>query len=207
MSNSTVENVYIRRSSKELARKHRWPLIGMLAIYYAISFGISMGGSLLLTLLTGGATQTGYAYSIGNLVLQLISILVSSGLSLGLTCSAIDIARDAEHVRASDIFDCMSSCFKAFRLSLWVGLKTCLWALPSLALIWLLAAIASAVPDSGFAMTLLTILPFVLMIVMCALMIPATYRYAMSTFILADEPETFVTKCVERSKAMMKGRK
>lgn len=207
MSNITVENVYIRQEAKELARKHRGALIGMFAIYFAISFGISMGGDLLLTLLTGDAAQTGYAYGIGNLVLQLISMLVTSGLMLGITCSAIGIARGAEHVRASDVFSRMSSCFKAFRLNLWVGLKTCLWALPSLALIWLLAAIASAAPDSEFAMTLLTILPFVLIIVMCALMIPAMYRYAMSTFILADEPETFVTECVQRSKAMMKGRK
>lgn len=207
MSNTTVENVYIRQEAKELASKHRRALIGMFAIYYAISFGISIGGSRLLTLLTGDAAQTRLAYGIGNLVLQLISMLVTSGLMLGITCSAIGIARGAEHVRASDIFSRMSACFKAFRLSLWVGLKTCLWALPSLALIWLLAVIASAAPDSEFAMTLLTILPFVLIIVMCALMIPAMYRYAMSTFILADEPETFVTECVQRSKAMMKGRK
>lgn len=219
MSNSTIENVYIRQEAKELARKHRWTLIGMCAIYYAISYGISMGGDLLLTLLTGGATQVAvapngtltlqhnYAYTFGNFILQLISILVSSGLMLGLACSTIDIARDTAHVRARDVFCRMSSCFKACRLSLWVGLKIFLWALPVCAGVIVLAFAAAAIPDSDLAVSLMTILPFVLVIFMCALMFPAVYRYAMSNYVLAEAPETGVRACVERSKAMMKGRK
>lgn len=215
-SNSTIENVYIRQEAKELARKHRWTLIGMLAIYYAISYGISMGGELLLT---GGATQVAvapngtlalqhnYAYTFGNFILQLISILVSSGLMLGLACSTIDIARDTAHVRARDVFCRMSSCFKACRLSLWVGLKVCLWALPVCAVMIVLAFAAAAIPDSDLSVSLMTVLPFVLVIFMCALMIPAVCRYAMSNYVLAEAPETGVRACVERSKAMMKGRK
>lgn len=214
MSNLTVENVYLRQSAKEAAKKHRWTLIGMCAILFGVSYAISYGGSALLTAICGSPyTGTAYtntpnsAYWIGYIVLLLISTLVSSGLTLGLTCATIDLARDTHIVRVRDIFGRMSSCFKAFRLSLWIGLKAFLWALPAVAATVVLAAILAYTHNSDVSQTLMMLLPLVMMIVVFALMIPAMYRYTLATFILADAPETGVRECVNRSKAMMKGHK
>lgn len=214
MSNLTVENVYLRQSAKEAAKKHRWTLIGMCAILFGVSYAISYGGGALLTAICGSPyTGTAYtntpnsAYWIGYIVLLLISTLVSSGLTLGLTCATIDLARDTHIVRVRDIFCRMSSCFKAFRLSLWIGLKAFLWALPAVAVTVVLTIALAYNPTSDVSQTLMMLLPLVMMIVVFALMIPAMYRYTLATFILADAPETGVRECVNRSKAIMKGHK
>lgn len=204
MSNLTVENVYLRQEAKQIAKKHRWTLIGMCAILLGVSYAISYGGTALLTLLGNSSTA---AYWIGYAVLFLVSMLVSSGLMLGLSSAIIDLARDAHIVRVSDLFGRMSSCFKAFRLSLWVVLKSILWSLPAVAVTLVSAIILAATPDSDVSTTLLTILPLVMTIAMFALMLPAMYRYLLSTYILADAPETGVRECVNRSKVMMKGHK
>lgn len=211
MSNLTVENVYLRQEAKQLATRHRWTLIGMCAIYCAITYAISYGGSLLLTAICGrpytGMVYTNtpnVAYWLGYAVLMLLSVLVSSGLMLGLTSATIDLTRDTHIVRVSDLFGRMSSCFKAFRLSLWVGLKALLWALPAIAVACVLGVILAYNPNSDAATALMMILP---VITMGALMLPALYRYMLSTYILADAPETGVKECVNRSKAMMKGHK
>lgn len=214
MSNLTVENVYLRQEAKQLATRHRWTLIGMYAIFYAIIYAISYGGGALLSAIFGepyqlfyGAVTLNDAYWLGYIVLFLISTLVSSGLALGLTCATIDLARDTHIVRISDLFGRMSSCFKAFRLSLWVGLKACLWGLPGAAVIfWLCLTVSSAV-DADASSIVLSVLPFAVIIGSFVPMVPALYRYMLSTCILADAPETGVRECVNRSKAMMKGHK
>lgn len=210
MSNLTVENVYLRQEAKELAKEHRWTLFGMFGILYVINYAVSDGGNALLTALCGSSSAGNtarFVYWLGYIVLMLVYTLVSSGLWLGLTRATIDIARGTADVRTRDVFCRMSSHFKAFRLNLWIGLKTILWTLPALAVTLVLAIILSAVPKSDVTMTLMTILPFVMTIAMCALMIPALFRYTLAAFILADAPETGVRECVNRSKAMMKGHK
>lgn len=210
MSNLTVENVYLRQEAKELAKQHRWTLFGMFGILYAISYAVSDGGDALLTALCGSSSagnSAHFAYWLGYIVLMLVYTLVSSGLWLGLTRATIDIARDTADVRIRDIFCRMSSCFKAFRLSLWIGLKAFLWALPAVAVTVVLAVALAYNPNSDVSQTLMMLLPLVIMIVVFALMLPAMYRYMLSTFILADAPETGVRECVNRSKAMMKGHK
>lgn len=214
MSNLTVENVYLRQEAKQLATRHRWTLIGMCAIFYAIIYAISYGGGALLSAIFGepyqlfyGAVTLNDAYWLGYIVLFLISTLVSSGLALGLTCATIDLARDTHIVRISDLFGRMSSCFKAFRLRLWVGLKACLWGLPGAAVIfWLCLTVSSAV-DADASSIVLSVLPFAVIIGSFVPMVPALYRYMLSTYILADAPETGVRECVNRSKVLMKGHK
>lgn len=210
MSNLTVENVYLRQEAKELAQKHRWTLFGMFGILYAISYAVSDGGDALLTALCGSSSagnSAHFAYWLGYVMLMLVYTLVFSGLWLGLTRATIDIARDTADVRIRDVFCRMSACFKAFRLSLWIGLKAFLWALPAVAVTVVLAVALAYNPNSDVSQTLMMLLPLVIMIVVFALMLPAMYRYMLSTFILADAPETGVRECVNRSKAMMKGHK
>ena len=54
---------------------------------------------------------------------------------------------------------------------------------------------------------LMTLLPVLAVIIVFALVVPAAMRYMLSTYILADKPDTGVFECVRKSKAMMKGHK
>ena len=205
MSNPSVENVYTRQEAKELTKKHFWKLVAMMAIVYGIAYAISMGGTALLT-----ATGNEAAYMVGYVVVILIVSLLSSGLMLGLLTALINLARGQQSITVGAVFSRMGQLLKAFGLGLWVGLKTLLWMLPGYVL--LIAGIVmtsgmstSANPEEGAAVMTLVMLAG--MVLIFALVFPAAYRYMLSTFILADHPETGVFECVRESKAMMKGHK
>ncbi len=208
MKNLSVENVYTRAKAKELTKKYFWKLLGMMAIVFGIVYAITLGGTALLAA-TGNETIA----VIGYLVLMAVMLLVASGLGMGLIAAMIYICRDGEQVKVSQVFSRMGQCLKACGLSLWVGLKTFLWMLPGY-----LVVIVSAIVVVGSAYTtngataeetaaLMTVLPLIGMILMFVLAIPAVYRYMLSTYILADKPETGVFESVRQSKAMMKGHK
>lgn len=208
MKNLSVENVYTRAKAKELTKKYFWKLLGMMAIVFGIVYAITLGGTALLAA-SGNETIA----VIGYLVLMAVMLLVASGLGMGLIAAMIYICRDGEQVKVSQVFSRMGQCLKACGLSLWVGLKTFLWMLPGY-----LVVIVSAIVVVGSAYTtngataeetaaLMTVLPLIGMILMFVLAIPAVYRYMLSTYILADKPETGVFESVRQSKAMMKGHK
>ena len=208
MKNLSVENVYIRASAKELTKKYFWKLLGMLAIVLGITYAIAFGGTALLAL---GGNET--VFAIGYIVLMVVMVLVASGLSMGLYAAMIDLCRGNEDVTVGRVFSRMGKCLKAFGLSLWVGLKTFLWMLPGYAV--MLAApfvmlgsmdtTTGAIPES--AAGTMALLMFGGMLLMFILGIPAGYRYMLSTYILADNPDTGVFESVRQSKAMMKGHK
>lgn len=208
MKNLSVENVYTRASAKELAKKYFWKLLGMLAIVLGITYAITFGGTALLAL--GGNEAV---FAIGYIVLMVVMVLVASGLSMGLYAAMIDLCRGNETVTVGRVFSRMGKCLKAFGLSLWVGLKTFLWMLPGYAV--MLAApfvmlgsmdtTTGTISESAAGATAL--LMFGGMLLMFILGIPAVYRYMLSTYILADKPETGVFESVRQSKAMMKGHK
>ena len=204
MSNSSVENVYTRHEAKALTKKHFWKLLAMMAITYGISYAISMGGTALLT-----STGDEAVSMIGSLVIILVVTLLSSGLMLGLLAAMIDLARGNESVTVGAVFSRMGKLLKAFGLCLWVVLKTFLWMLPGYVLliagVVMTSGMSGASPeDSAGVMTLVMLAGLVLIF---ALTIPAALRYMMSTYILADHPETGVFECVKQSKALMKGHK
>lgn len=208
MKNLSVENVYTRASAKELAKKYFWKLLGMLAIVLGITYAIAFGGTALLAL--GGNEAV---FAIGYIVLMVVMVLVASGLSMGLYAAMIDLCRGNEDVTVGRVFSRMGKCLKAFGLSLWVGLKTFLWMLPGYVVVIVSAFVVVGSVDtttgavSESATAALTLLPLIGMIIMFALVFPAVYRYMLSTYILADKPETGVFECVRQSKAMMKGHK
>ena len=224
MSNLTVENVYTRHQAKLLAKKHFWKLLGMMLIVLVIAYGISFGGMALLnygtasnlTLTTSdavsavNATGSGVVFWLGYALMLVVNMLVSGGLGLGLTSAMLDICRGDENVTVGRVFSRMKHCLKALGLSLWVGLKTVLWALPvyalgAVAIVFILTSLDGEA--SAAAQTFLTLLPLLLMVLVFALVIPAVYRYLLSTYILADKPETGIRACVNESKALMKGHK
>lgn len=208
MKNLSVENVYTRASAKELAKKYFWKLLGMLAIVLGITYAIAFGGTALLAL--GGNEAV---FAIGYIVLMVVMVLVASGLSMGLYAAMIDLCRGNETVTVGRVFSRMGKCLKAFGLSLWVGLKTFLWMLPGylVMLVSAFAVLSFAEPTTGTisesSAGTMALLMFGGMLLMFILGIPAAYRYMLSTYILADKPDTGVFACVNESKALMKGHK
>lgn len=211
MSNPSVENVYTRHTAKELTQKYFWKLLGLIVTAVGIPYILSMVVTALLSL-----TESKSVIIIGSFVLMLVNILVSSSLILGLYSAMIDLCRGDDTVTVSRVFSRMGDCLKAFGLNLWVALKIMLWALPAYALMIVVTFFAlDAVKDSAvmageasvWLQTLLMISPFVMMVLVFALAVPAALRYMLSVYILADKPETGVFDCVNQSKAMMKGHK
>lgn len=209
MSNPSVENVYTRQTAKELTKKYFWKLLGMVAIAFAIPYALLMAGSAATSLL--GADHPFYA--VLPLVLMIFVMLLMCGLMLGLMSAVIDLCKGNENVTVGRVFSRMGQCLKAFGLGMWVGLKTMLWMLPGYALVIVGAIMSFGSVDSttgtisessAMMMGLATIAGVILLF---ALAFPAAFRYMLSTYVLADKPETGVFECVRQSKAMMKGHK
>ena len=203
MSNLSVENVYTRHTAKDLAKRHFWKLVAMMAIVYGVTYGISMGGSTLLTL-----TKDATIISAGSFLLTIITTFVGGALSMGMLAATLDLCRGNETISVGRVFCRMNQCLKIFGLTLWVGLKMILWALPAYAaVVVVIVPLSSGSLDSEVTKLLMTLLPVVVMFLVFALVVPAALRYMLSAFILADKPETGVFECVRQSKAMMKGHK
>lgn len=239
MKNLTVENIYTRQTAKQLTKKNFWRMLGMMLLTGLIFFVLFFGGIYLLSVATDTpwtitaqtsaysiyvetAAAASPAFSIGYFVLMLVVSVPGTGLNLGLIRSITDISRGEEKVPVRRIFSRMKYFLKGWGLSLWVGFKMLLWALPVYA-IAIVAAVAvtaagitttdsltgvSSIPiDQEVVITLLTILPFAALILLLGLVIPAALRYSQSSYVLADEPATGVFESVRKSKAMMKGHK
>ena len=229
MKNLSVENIYTRQKAKELTKKNFWRLLGMMMLTGLIVSVLVYGGIALLSYLTDAqwvTTVQAYSYqatinpasigtefTIGFIVLMIVTTLLATGLNLGLLRAITDVARDTEKVPVGRVFSRMKYFLKGWCLSLWVGFKTMLWALIvylPVGFIGFGIAVAgdpqSAQLNETTAM-LMTMLPLFAIILVFALVIPAMLRYFLSTYVLADEPSTGVFECVRQSKAMMKGHK
>ena len=218
MKSLSAENVQTRKTAKALMQAHRWPLLGLVAVTVGIPAGLSMILSLLLAPL---ASRMLILYEMLILPLSVGVTILTSGLMMGLLGAMIGLCRDREPVTVKAAFSRMRMTFKSFGLTMWVTLKTFLWMLPGyglmmLAFIALIALII--VVYSGVELSALPFSPEAFIIViysmmgagvvlMMALGLPASYRYMLSLYILADKPDTRVFDCVNQSKAMMKGHK
>ncbi len=216
MSNKSVENVYTRSKANVLSKQHFWKLVGMMAIIFGVSFAITFLGEMALTARLPVDSTTGYVdsgaaagYTLGTLLMSLMSGLVSGGLGLGMTAAMLKICKGEENVTVGAVFSRMGQCLKMFGLSLWVGLKTIFWALPGYAVmiagvvVGTMTTNVQSVEEAAPTMVLL----IAGMVLMVALIIPAVYRYILSTYVLADEEDRSVFECVNLSKQMMKGHK
>ena len=135
-------------------------------------------------------------------ILNLAQALVSPVLLLGLINGMLTLLRGGTVV-VGTAFSRLNAFLRSVGVTLLVAVKVFLWTLPALALMmaatWLLFLTESVVVYS--------ILLLASSILMTVLMVMATYRYAMASFFLADEPEMGVLACVRQSKAVMKKRK
>lgn len=205
MTNLSTENIRIRQAAKELTHQHFWRILGMLALTVFAPMAFSVVVAALLAL-----TQNETLISLGSFVMTVALALMEGGLMLGLGSALLDLCRGEQNVPVSRVFSRMKDCHKGVGLNLWVGLKIFLWALPPYALAFVLGlyiGMNSNSTPSDASYVLMMILPVLILILVCALVIPAVLRYALSTYILVDKPETSVFDCVKQSKAMMQGHK
>lgn len=225
--NQTVENVYIRQTAVQLTRKHFWRLLGIAVIVYAINALLQylvtlLGDALMLpesqTLLT---TMEQYLQSeqltssqpardalitlltspkflLYNLFSSVVISLVASGLSLGQQQQMLQTARGCTP-QLLGTFGRMKYFLKGFGLELFVLLKTFLWMLPGLVLIF-----ADAMLWQDSYSEILALLGIGLMI---GLVVPAILRYSLAQIALADDPTRGIRECVALSKGWMAGRK
>lgn len=203
MTNLSTENIRIRQAAKELTHQHFWRILGMLALTVFAPMAFSTVVVALLAL-----TRSETLIALGSFVLTVALALMEGGLMLGLGSALLDLCRGEQNVPASRVFSRMNDCLRGIGLNLWVGLKIFLWALPPYALAFVLGlyiGMNGIVSDASYV--LMMILPVLILILVCALVIPAVLRYALSTYILVDKPETSVFDCVKQSKAMMQGYK
>ena len=131
------------------------------------------------------------------LALALMTLLLAPVLTLGFISALLHALRRQEFT-VSIVFSRLRIYPKALGLTLLVAAKYLLWMLPGVALMVLSFFLPA---EAALLVMLLS------MAVMIVPLVPAVYRYAMATYILADTPETGVLDCVRRSKEIMKGRK
>ncbi len=219
MRNPSNENVQTRQEAKALSKQHFWKLVGMIALIFVTGMATSMVSALFLSPLFMGSSGTDGSGTIatllavlGSIAIPLICGLVSCGLTLGLTAAMLYIAKGGEYVSVGMVFSRMSQCLKAFGLSLWVGLKTLLWTLPGFALLigglLFLYSFQNAADTPSDGELILIFLPIILgYVLIFTLMISASFRYMLSTYVLANEADRGIRACVTLSKQMMKGHK
>ena len=124
-------------------------------------------------------------------------LVISPVLTLGLINAMLHALRKKEF-SFSIALSRLSCVFRVLALQLLVILKTILWMIPGMAV--MIAALYAPAEWMGTLM-------FLGLAGSMIAGIMATYRYAMSVYVMADAPETPVLRCIRRSKEIMHRRK
>ena len=127
----------------------------------------------------------------------LAALVFSPVLTLGLINALLHALRKQEFT-FSIALSRLSCFFRVIGLQLLVTLKTILWMIPGLAVM----VVSLYVPAEWFVTLLIVGLAGSMIAG-----IMATYRYAMSPYVMADAPETSILGCFRRSKETMHRRK
>ena len=141
--------------------------------------------------------------------LEAAALLITPCLSLGMYKWLMDLLHGQEQPLNS-VFSRMKYFFKALGLELLVILKVLLWMLPGLVATGFLvypvlragtaqAQMAALRQSQGYSFPVM-----LLMIIPGAI---AALRYALSEYIMAENPESKILFCVRRSKELMRDRK
>lgn len=158
-------------------------------------------------------------------ILSLVSTVFGAILNTGYIYGLILLAQDTP-VKGSVLICRWKHALGSIGLNLWIAVKTAFWALPGLGVILMSGAISSATTisiaagyekayerrdydyePSEFGYGLAKFVAIVGLILIVALLIPATMRFAMGTYAFAEKPSMGVYDAVEYSKRMMYGRK
>ncbi|MBR5960096.1 MAG: DUF975 family protein [Clostridia bacterium] len=141
--------------------------------------------------------------------LELLAWLITPCLTLGMYRWLMNRVRGLEDP-VSTVLCRMNQFFRAIGLQLLIILKILLWVLPGIAVsVYLLLpvyqsadlSVQLAALQRSYDMTL----PVMLLIAVPGIM--AALRYALSEYIMADEPQTRILTCIRHSKELMKDKK
>lgn len=129
-----------------------------------------------------------------------ITLLLGPVLGLGFFHTLLKALR-REEISYSTVLARLPLFFKAIGLDVMVALRVFLWMLPGWGVSLLGAVIMLYLPSLGMLVMVAAV------VLMFVLMIRAMYRYRLSSYVLADAPETGINAAIRRSKEIMKGRK
>lgn len=135
-------------------------------------------------------------------VLNLVNMLISPVLTLGLTHCLLQVLRGNQEIGVSMVFSRVKYFFHSLGQQILIVLKLLLWSLPGMAL-----------SIGGGVIAILTGLDFLMwlyiggMILMMVLMIRAMLHYSMASTYLADDPTIGVRGSIKASVKLMRHRK
>ena len=141
--------------------------------------------------------------------LEILAWLVTPCLALGMYKWLLDLLQGTEGP-VSTVFSRTRIFLKSIGLQLLIILKVLLWALPGLAvMVYLLLPVFTSTSvlaqlsamERSYNMTF----PLLLLIAVPAVM--AALRYAMSEYIMAEDPDSKILFCIRRSKELMLNQK
>ena len=127
-------------------------------------------------------------------------VAIGAMTALGLYGSDVQTLR-REEITVTTVLARLPLFFKAIGLNLMVALRLLLWMLPGAALSLLGAFVLLFEPVVGI------LLMVAAMVVMFVLMIRKMYSYRLSTYVMADVPESGINAAIRRSTEVMKGRR
>ncbi len=149
---------------------------------------------------------------ISMIILSVLAWLITPVLAVGMAHWTLERLRGQE-LPVSAVFSRLGIFMKSIGLRLFIVLKVFLWTLPGcavflLSILPLLRAGSRRSTEELLSAANLSITFIYLgMIVMVVLGVMGYLYYALSEFILADEPEERVLSCIRRSRLLMKGRR
>ncbi|MBQ8555765.1 MAG: DUF975 family protein [Clostridia bacterium] len=208
-------NQAIRQATKPIVKKNFWRICGMWLLTMLVTVAIMLVVSFAMMAIIGvDMTSANPTFTptysetavtlltILPLVLMLCVYVITSGMQLGFCNGILGMVR-GEKVYATAVFSRMGKCLKGFGLTVLMGLKVFLWALPGFA-VMLIGSFISLNGGSEEGMSLLMWAGYVLVF---ALMLPALLRYAMSYYVMAENPDRGIRASIARSKEIMQYRK
>ena len=176
------------------------PLARLQGIYLAAARDGVLTQQLLASEVEAYIGSPGFWTAVG---LNIAAWLITPCLTLGMYQWMLNRLRGRADEPVSTVFCRAKLFFKAIGLQLFIVLKVLLWMLPGIGLTFagyipiLRAGNDAAALNSAIRLSNGLMLPSLLLTVVPGVM--AALRYAMSEFIMADEPETGIRECVRRS--------
>lgn len=148
---------------------------------------------------------------ISMIILSVLAWLITPVLAVGMAHWILERLRGQE-LPVSAVFSRLGIFVKSIGLRLFIVLKVFLWMLPGcavflLSVLPLLRAGQKTTDELLSAANLSITFIYLGMIVMVVLGVMGYLYYALSEFILADEPGERILSCIRRSRLLMKGRR
>ncbi len=134
--------------------------------------------------------------------LSVLSFLISPFLSVGLYHTLLRVLR-GEEISAGTVLERAGCFFKALGLNLLTALKTVLWTLPGMAVIFLSMGLLMLTRQ----VQLFTLVYTLGLILSMVLMLRAMLHYCLANIVLAEDPDRGVMGALRESIAVMRYRK